>query len=148
MFGNSNAGQHFYNAAIPTPLNACGTTVNVVEPNDVAVCNGMLVDAVTDGVGVDNGTVTDLAMYPKQPFDFAGRTGTISFDVSDDSHGNHRAWPELWVADGPEPAPFTHFSSMPNRAEGRVRNPLRGLRAERRGDRCRFGRRHQQLRVE
>ena len=112
MFGNSNDGQGYYNAAISTPLNACGTTINVVEPNDVAVCNGMLVDAVTDGVGVDNGTVTDLAMYPKQPFDFAGRTGTISFDVSDDSHGNHRAWPELWVADGPEPAPFTHFSSI------------------------------------
>ena len=112
MFGNSNSGQGYYNAAIPTPLNACGTTINVVEPNDVAVCNGMLVDAVTDGVGVDNGTVTDLAMYPKQPFDFAGRTGTISFDVSDDSHGNHRAWPELWVADGPEPAPFAHFSSL------------------------------------
>jgi hypothetical protein len=109
-FGNSNSGQGLYNAAIPTPLNACGRTVNVVEPNDVQVCNGMVVEAVTDGIGVDNGTVTSLGMYPKQPFDFAGRTGTISFDVSDDSHGNHRAWPELWVADSPAPDPFTHFS--------------------------------------
>ena len=25
-------------------------------------------------------SVTVLAMYPKQPFDFAGRTGTVSFD--------------------------------------------------------------------
>jgi hypothetical protein len=50
-------------------------------------------------------------MYPKQPFDFAGRTGTASFDVSNDSHGTHAVWPEFWVADLPVPAPFTHFGS-------------------------------------
>jgi hypothetical protein len=110
--GNTNSGQGYLNAAIPTQLNACGNVLNVQPPNDVQVCNGMLVESVTDGIGVDNGTVTDLAMYPKQPFDFAGRTGTIAFDVSDDSHGNHRAWPELWVTSTPAPAPFTHFSSL------------------------------------
>ncbi|MDQ6616239.1 MAG: hypothetical protein M3083_16245 [Actinomycetota bacterium] len=51
-------------------------------------------------------------MYPKQPFDIAGRTGTIAFDVSNDSHGNHRAWPEVWYTDQPVPAPFDHFSSL------------------------------------
>ena len=63
-------------------------------------------------------------MYPKQPFDIAGRTGTIAFDVSDDSHGNHRAWPELWYTDQPVPAPFDHFSSSAVGAEKRVRGPL------------------------
>jgi hypothetical protein len=51
-------------------------------------------------------------MYPKQPFDIAGRTGTIVFDVSDDSKGSHRVWPELWYTDQPVPVPFVHFSSL------------------------------------
>src|SRR5262249_38814048 len=58
------------------------------------------------------GTVTVLAMYPKQPFDFTGRTGTIGFDVSNDTHGFHAAWPELWLSDKPVPAPFTHLGSF------------------------------------
>ena len=49
-------------------------------------------------------------MYVKQPFNFAGRTGTISFDVSNDTEGTHSTWPELWVTDTPKPTPFTHFS--------------------------------------
>ena len=49
-------------------------------------------------------------MYPKQPFDFAGRTGTVSFDVSNDTHLGHGAWPEFWITDLPIPAPFAHFA--------------------------------------
>jgi hypothetical protein len=49
-------------------------------------------------------------MYPKQPFDFAGRTGTVSFDVSNDA-GPHGAWPEFWLSDLPVPVPFNHFDS-------------------------------------
>ena len=112
QLGNSNLGQGQYDAALPTTLQKCGQSVQVIPPNDVAICNGQVAESVTDGVGVDNGTVTDLAMYPKQPFDIAGRTGTIAFDVSDDSHGNHRAWPELWYTDQPVPSPFDHFSSL------------------------------------
>ena len=80
------------------------------------ICNGQLREATNDNPsGVfDNGTVTVLAMYPKQPFDFAGRTGTVSFDVSNDSHGTHSAWPEFWMTDLPIPAPFGHFfNSLP-----------------------------------
>jgi hypothetical protein len=70
------------------------------------ICNGQLREATND-----NGMVTTLAMYPKQPFDFEGRTGTISFDVSDDSHGTHSAWPEFWITNLPVPTPFSHFDS-------------------------------------
>jgi hypothetical protein len=59
----------------------------------------------------DAGTVTSLAMYPKQPFDFAGRTGMVVFDVSDDSGGSHAAWPEFWITNAPAPDPFAHLSS-------------------------------------
>jgi hypothetical protein len=76
----------------------------------VIICDGQLREALNDnGQGCfDCGGVYVLAMYPKQPFDFAGRTGTVSFDVSNDSEGPHAVWPEFWVTDLPVPAPFTH----------------------------------------
>jgi hypothetical protein len=85
-----------------------GATQVVLPPNDVQICNGQLHEAMNDNPsGVfDDGNVQNLAMYPKQPFDFAGRTGTVSFDVSNDSHGNHSAWPEFWMTDLPVPGPF------------------------------------------
>ena len=51
-------------------------------------------------------------MYPKQPFDFAGRTGKVVFDVRNDTQGSHAAWPEFWMSDKPVPAPFTHEGSF------------------------------------
>ncbi len=105
--GNINPGQRQFNTALPTVLNRCGTNVNELAPADVQVCNGQVVETVTD-----NETVTSLAMYPKQPFDIAGRTGTMSFDVSDDSGGGHAVRPEIWYTSTPAPVPFTHFDSL------------------------------------
>jgi hypothetical protein len=107
QLGVLNFGQGQYNAVAPTVMQRCGQRVAVRPPNDVAICDGQAVEAQTDQHGV-----TSLAMYPKQPFDIAGRTGTIAFDVSNDSHGNHRAWPEIWYTDQPVPTPFDHFSSL------------------------------------
>jgi hypothetical protein len=90
----------------PTSLVGCNGTSTVSSPRDVIVCNGQLREASNDHTDV-----TVLAMYPKQPFDFAGRTGTISFDVSNDTQGGHAAWPEFWITDTPVPAPFSHFNS-------------------------------------
>jgi len=86
----------------------------VVSPNDIVICNGQLREASNDNLSgaYDDGTVTVLAMYPKEPFDFAGRTGTISFDVSNDTHGSHAAWPEFWMSDLPVPSPFVHGSGV------------------------------------
>jgi hypothetical protein len=107
LLGGVNSGQAQWYDASPTIMQKCGQSVQVQPDNDVAICNGQLVEAVSDQHGV-----TSLAMYPKQPFDIAGRTGTVAFDVSDDSHGSHRAWPEFWYTDKPVPVPFTHFSSL------------------------------------
>jgi hypothetical protein len=116
LLDGTNFGQQQYNMAAPTTIINCnGSTSSVTPPNDVEVCNGQLREAANDNPTgeVDAGTVTTLAMYPKQPFDFAGRTGTISFDVSNDSHGGHAAWPELWMSDLPVPVPFVHFALGP-----------------------------------
>jgi hypothetical protein len=111
--GDVNLGQHDYDAAPPTQLEGCDATTIVRPPHDVIICNGQLREATNDNpAGVfDAGAVTALAMYPKQPFDFAGRTGTVAFDVSNDTHGNHAAWPEFWMSNLPVPAPFNHFDS-------------------------------------
>ncbi len=99
--GNVNQGQGVINGWSPTNLEGCAGTMSVAAPADIHVCDGQLRQAVND-----DGNVTLLAMYPKQPFDFAGRTGTVGFDVSNDSGGTHSAWPELWITDMPVPAPF------------------------------------------
>jgi hypothetical protein len=113
--GGANFGKGQYNGwAATTQLKTCsGSIISVSPPNDIMICNGQLRESVNDNPsGVyDAGDVTVLAMYPKQPFDFAGRTGTVSFDISNDSHGIHAAWPEFWMSNLPVPTPFNHFDS-------------------------------------
>lgn len=105
--GFANFGQTQFNAWSPTLQVQCDGSLSTVQPpNDVIVCGHQVREAVNDNTGV-----TVLAMYPKQPFDFAGRTGIIAFDVSNDTQGAHTAWPELWLTDQPVPAPFTHAAS-------------------------------------
>jgi len=106
LWGVSRASGSEYNPWATTQLTACGSTMTVSAPNDIVICNGQLNEALDD-----NGGVAVLPMYPKQPFDFAGRTGTVVFDVSNDSQGAHGAWPEFWITDTPNPAPFTHEAS-------------------------------------
>jgi FG-GAP-like repeat len=111
--GNVNWGQGQSSTWAPTALLTCTGTATVTDPNDVQICNGQLREASNDNPsGVfDGGSVTALAMYPKQPFDFAGRKGTVSFDVSNDSQGVHAAWPEFWMSDLPVPAPLEFNAS-------------------------------------
>lgn len=108
LLGSINSGQNQYFDVAATTIQLCGTSLQVIDPNDVQICGGQLVESVWDQTGV-----TSLAMYPKQPFDISGgRTGTIAFDVSDDSNGNHSVWPEVWWTDQPVPVPFVHESSL------------------------------------
>lgn len=112
-----------FNQWASTLIQKCdGTTPRVLPPNDVVICNGQLRQASNDNVdgGFEAGGVTVLAIYPKQPFDFAGRTGTVSFDVSNNTFGSHAAWPEFWLTDLPIPAPFAFqgWISLPRHGFG------------------------------
>lgn len=85
--------------------NVCGTQKTEDAVGAIQVCNGRYVEAVND-----NGSQTVLAAYPRQPFDIAGRTGTVSFDVSNNTQGAHAAWPAFVYTDQPVPAPY--FSNV------------------------------------
>jgi hypothetical protein len=98
---DDNQGQGSYFTWHASQMNHCGTTTTVGPELDLQICNGQLMEAVNDG----GGNVTSFAQYPKQPFDFAGRTGIVSFDVGDDTQGSHMAWPEFVLTDLPVPAP-------------------------------------------
>jgi hypothetical protein len=103
--GGNNIGQHAYDEWKLATIDACGSLQpSSPDGSDVLICGGQLREAVNDAH-----TYVALAMYPRQPFDFAGRTGTISFDVTNDTFGSHDAWPELWITDQPVPAPNAHF---------------------------------------
>jgi hypothetical protein len=93
-----------------TQQSVCGGQT-VAPERDVVICNGQLVESVTDG-----GAVTVLAMYPRQPFDFVGRTGTVVFDVGDDTQGPHAAWPAFAITDQPVPAPYQDAAGLANYA--------------------------------
>jgi hypothetical protein len=95
--------------------NTCGVTEDVLPEQDVAICDGQAIEAVND-----NGGQTVLGMYPRQPFNFAGRTGTVEFDVSDNSEGPHAAWPAFVIADQPSPAPYSLSPGIADHARNSV----------------------------
>ena len=95
--GDINPGSILNNFA-HTRIVGCGPTAAMSPPNDVRICNGQMFESLNDNHGVVN-----LNTYPKQPFNFAGRTGTVVFDVSADSDGSHGAWPEFVITDKPVP---------------------------------------------
>ena len=98
---------------VTSQLDLCGTMTTVSPEGDIRICNGQIRESSDDNIsGVfENGTVTALTIYPKQPFDFSGRTGVVGFDVSNDTQGTHAVWPELWITDKPIPGPFAHFGT-------------------------------------
>ena len=95
-----NVGQGRLNTWTPASASTCSSAPLLPE-NDIQVCNGQLVEAVND----TGENVTILGMYPKQPFDIAGRIGKVTFDVNADSQGNHAVWPAFVYTDKPVPAP-------------------------------------------
>ena len=93
----------------------CGAPFsNIAVLQDYKFCNGV------DGKGVASKQLHEVlqdggdniyvnSMMTRQPFDFAGRTGTIVWDVDakifprNDGHG---WWTEMWISEDPGPLPY------------------------------------------
>jgi hypothetical protein len=106
---SDNPTQGAYQYWQGTTSSVCGQTVTFGSPSDIRICNGALFETVTDG-----GAATTLGMYPRQPFDIAGRTGAVAFDVSADGLCGHCAWPAFEYTDQPVPAPNNSTSGPRN----------------------------------
>ena len=101
--GADSLGSNLLNSASASTMDACGTKT----PRSRAPATSSSATAKCARARTTKHGVSTLAIYPKQHFDFAGRTGTVAFDVSNDTSGSHGTWPELWIIDQPVPGPFT-----------------------------------------
>jgi hypothetical protein len=104
---NTNPSQGSVNPWPATTAMHCKDPMSgVLPPNDYFICgveygeSNHFMEAFDD-----QGSYTFNSARIRQPFDFAGRTGTIAFDVDAKSAG-HGWWIELWLADEPVPAPY------------------------------------------
>lgn len=96
----SNVAQNELNLWWPSTLATCPNAP--VEAPAVAICN----DALTEASNVNDAHTFALqAFYPRVPFDFAGRTGTVQFQVDLLDQGIHGSWAQFAITDQPLPAP-------------------------------------------
>lgn len=105
--GASNIGQGMYNEFFPTSVQYCPTLRTGVVPNrDSFVC-GREFDEPNHWMTAlnDAGGAPLISAMILQPFDFAGRTGTLVFDVDAKTAGGHSWWPEVWITDRPQAVP-------------------------------------------
>jgi hypothetical protein len=102
------------------PATFCGAQFqNVLPPADVRVCAGAGVDGTTSlqlhEMYDDQNSAALHSFRARQPFDFAGRTGRIVWDV--DAKVNpfnlgHGYWIEIWITDDPAPLPHDELFGL------------------------------------
>jgi hypothetical protein len=108
LSGLSNPPQGEFEYFEPATSNACGSLrEGIVPSDDFFFCSdgagsSHLVNAYNDGSGY-----TIHSMRIRRPFDFAGRTGVISFEVDGKSLVDigHGIWWSFVLSEHPEPAP-------------------------------------------
>jgi hypothetical protein len=108
------------NPVPPAPVPPCTariTQTSVFPPDDTLICDSP--QHLMAAVSIQNYGVNSY--MPRQPFDFAGRTGKIDFDV--DAYQNPEGFVEIELTDGPYPA--TTFREFENFEVGPV--PANGL---------------------
>lgn len=111
-----NAGQGAYFAYPPAVAQFCQTKLPGVLPDrDSFMCNGTNgTDTTFRGTEPmhwmstinDGGNYVENSARALQPFDFAGRTGTVAFAVDAVTRGPHSFWPDVVLTD--QPAPGVH----------------------------------------
>jgi hypothetical protein len=95
-------------------ITLCGESfARLTPPRDIRVC-GRLEEVVDDGNGF-----AISSMMVRQPFDFAGRVGTLVFDVEAKrdplEFSGHGWWGEVWITSEPTPLPSTGGSTVDSR---------------------------------
>ena len=105
-----------------TPTLCGGSFSDVPVGEDYRVCDGQLEEVLRD----DGNAFTINSMMARQVFDFAGRTGTIAFDVDAKKEGGHGWWIEAWVSEEPQPAPYQPAPTVSSFAKNAIGIMLHG----------------------
>jgi hypothetical protein len=121
-----SSGQGVANPVPVAPAPPCRagiTQMSLLPPNDTLVCDpsGSKPSQLMTAVSIQNYGVNSY--MPRQPFDFAGRTGKIEFDVDASGEGGLGGFIEIELTDAPSPA--TTYREYQNNEVGPV--PHNGL---------------------
>jgi hypothetical protein len=101
----TGSGNNDFTPFPPTPAAACKSGVSMVTPDeDIVACDAASGHAGQIMTAMSAQNYALLSLRPRQPFDFAGRTGTIVFDVDAVTEGGLSWWTSLYVTDEPVPA--------------------------------------------
>jgi hypothetical protein len=97
----------------PTPLNLCGSwqTVDPGGPDSRFCKDENDVPHWVEGFD-DNHTFGYIAARIRQPFDFAGRTGTLQWEADARTSGSHGWWVETWITEEPVPGVNLHNDQL------------------------------------
>jgi hypothetical protein len=92
-----------------TPVNLCGVwkTVEPGGPDSEFCLNENNEPRWAEGFD-DNTDFNYLSARIRQPFDFEGRTGTVTWQADARTSGNHGWWTEMWITADPVPGPNLH----------------------------------------
>src|ERR1700722_998085 len=86
-----------------TPVSACESGVTTATAdNDILVCGSASGHQGQKLTAMSSQNYALLSMRPRQPFDFAGRTGTISYNVDALTEAGLSYWTSLAVTDTPQ----------------------------------------------
>ena len=113
------------------PFNAefCMTHQVMIPDNDSFICGQQFGESNHWMEGMDDGGQYVMnSNRIRQPFDFAGRTGNVVWDVDAKTEGSHSFWTEVWITDEPvqgrAPRPSGHPHLPPQRHDAAVRRRL------------------------
>jgi hypothetical protein len=119
---NWNPSQGSINTWPQTNMELCDKDTGPFVPSaDVRVCNhpDPGEEPYFDEAFNDGESFILNSFRPRQPFDFAGRTGTVAWDVDAKTRGGHSWWTDFWITDQPIPAPMSGgLSSLPRNGVG------------------------------
>lgn len=119
--GLTNTGSNQINMFPPADAMHCKVPVSgVMPPFDYFMCgveageSEHFMEALNAG-----GSYLYNDARVRQPFDFANRTGAITWDVDAKNSGNHGWWTEMWVTDQPVLGPHDNtYVSLPRNGFG------------------------------
>jgi hypothetical protein len=103
---STNPSAGLINNYLPFNAEFCTTHQVRLADNDSFICGQQFGESNHWMEGMNDGGEYVLnSLRARQPFDFAGRTGNVVWDVDAKTEGSHSFWNEVWLTDEPVQGP-------------------------------------------